>query len=51
MFYKEVKDIYGEGRDQSEIHEEMSRMREHVMQEVRTGEMDPIVSIRTYICT
>ena len=34
LFFKEVNDIYGEDRDQTEIREEMSRMREHVLEEV-----------------
>lgn len=34
LFFKEVQDIYGDDRDQMEIREEMSRMREHVLEEV-----------------
>ena len=34
MFYGEVKNVYDEDHDQTEIREEMSRMREHVMKEV-----------------
>ena len=36
LFFKEVKDIYGDDRDQTEIREEMARMREHVLEEVST---------------
>ena len=34
MFYGEVKTVYDGDHDQTEIREEMSRMREHVMKEV-----------------
>ena len=37
LFFKEVKDIYGDDRDQTEIREEMARMREHVLEEVSTA--------------
>lgn len=37
LFFKEVNDIYGDDRDQTEIREEMSRMREHVLEEVGIG--------------
>lgn len=36
LFFNEVKDIYGDDRDQTEIREEMARMREHVLEEVST---------------
>ena len=34
MFLVEVRKIYGEDGDPTELHEEMSRMGEHVMKEM-----------------
>jgi hypothetical protein len=48
MFYGEVKDVYSEDHDQTEMREEMSRMREHVMKEIDKNE-DGVISVDEFM--
>jgi len=48
MFLVEVRKIYGQNSDPTELYEEMSRMREHVMKEIdRNG--DGLLSINEFL--
>jgi len=48
MFLVEVRKIYGQNSDQTELYEEMSRMREHVMKEIdRNG--DGLLSLNEFL--
>lgn len=48
MFLVEVKKIYGEDSDPTELHEEMSRMREHVMKEIDHNQ-DGLLSLNEFL--
>ena len=48
MFLVEVRKIYGENGDGMELHEEMSRMREHVMKEIDRNQ-DGLLSINEFL--
>lgn len=48
LFFKEVKDIYGDDRDQTEIREEMARMREHVLEEIDANQ-DGMISMNEFL--
>ena len=48
MFLFEVRKIYGENGDATELHEEMSRMREHVMKEIDRNQ-DGLLSINEFL--
>jgi len=48
MFLVEVRKIYGQSSDPTELYEEMSRMREHVMKEIdRNG--DGLLSLNEFL--
>lgn len=48
MFLVEVRKIYGENGDSTELHEEMSRMREHVMKEIDRNQ-DGLLSLNEFL--
>ena len=48
MFLVEVRKIYGENSDSTELYEEMSRMREHVMKEIDRNQDGPFVDKRNF---
>ena len=48
MFLVEVRKIYGENGDSTELYEEMSRMREHVMKEIDRNQ-DGLLSINEFL--
>lgn len=48
MFLVEVRKIYGENSDSTELYEEMSRMREHVMKEIDRNQ-DGLLSINEFL--
>lgn len=48
MFLVEVRKLYGDNGDSAELHEEMSRMREHVMKEIDRNQ-DGLLSLNEFL--